>query len=125
MRPLASDPAAYDVFVKQWFHEVVVPEYRLSDVRQQKDGAAWKTTVQVENVGAGRMPVEVAAVLGERFTEENKPQKGYRDARATVTLGPGEKKVVEIASPFKPERVVVDPDVLVLQLRRKAAVADL
>jgi hypothetical protein len=32
---------------------------------------------------------------------------------------------VVIACGFKPERLVVDPDALVLQLRRKAAVAGL
>jgi hypothetical protein len=51
--------------------------------------------------------------------------KGWQDARATVTLGPGEEREVRIACPFEPDKVVVDPDVQVLQLRRKAAVASL
>jgi hypothetical protein len=42
-----------------------------------------------------------------------------------VVLGAGEERTVEIACPFRPERVVVDPDVKVLQLRRKAAFAKL
>jgi hypothetical protein len=32
---------------------------------------------------------------------------------------------VRIACPFEPERVLVDPDVRVLQLRRKVAVVEL
>ncbi len=71
------------------------------------------------------MPVEVAAVRGERFGEDGKVKKDYRDARATVTLGAGESRTVSILCPFDPEWVVVDPDVQVLQLRRNGAVADL
>lgn len=129
MRPFAPDPAAYDAFTKQWFFEVVAPEYLLEGAKRARrgdqPGAGWEVTVKVKNAGTGRMPVEVAATRGERFTEDGKPGKGYRDARSTVVLGAGEEKVVRIACPFEPESVVVDPDVQVLQLRRKAAVAGL
>ncbi len=127
MRPFAPDPAAYDDFVRQWFHQVVVPEYRLSDahVTPEPGGKSWKLTVRVKNAGTGRMPVEVAAARGERFTGKGKPDPRYRDARRTVILGAGEERTVEISAPFQPERVLVDPDVKVLQLRRKAAVVKL
>ncbi|HEX7181226.1 MAG TPA: M1 family aminopeptidase [Thermoanaerobaculia bacterium] len=125
MRPFASDPAAYDGFVKQWFHEVVVPEYRLSEARKVKKGSGWEATVRIENAGTGRIPVEVAAVRGVRFTEDGKPGAGYREVRQTMTLGAGEARTLRIACPFEPETVIVDPDVQVLQLRRKAAVASL
>ena len=127
MRPFAPDPAVYDDFVKQWFHQVVVPEYRLTDARvtAAPGGKTWKVTVKVKNAGTGRMPVEVAAARGERFTAKGKPGPGYRDARQTVTLGAGEERTVEITAAFQPERVLVDPDVKVLQLRRKAAVVKL
>lgn len=113
MRPFAADPAAFDVFAKQWFHEVVVPEYELTDARKEKAGGHWRVTAKLRNAGTGRMPVQVASVQGDR------------DARATVVLGSGETRTVEILSPFEPERLVVDPDVQVLQLRRKSAVAEL
>jgi ABC-type transport system involved in multi-copper enzyme maturation permease subunit len=126
MRPFAADRSAYDDFVRQWFHQVVVPEYRLSDARLiAGPGGSWKVSVKVRNAGTGRMPVEVAAVRGDRFTPKDKPAPGYRDARRTLTLGKGEERTVEIPCTFRPERVVVDPDVRVLQLRRKAAVARL
>ena len=115
MRPFAPDPAAFDVFAKQWFHEVVLPEYELTGARKEKSGRQWKVIVQVKNAGTGRMPVAVAAAKGERFGE------GYQDARATVTLGAGESKTVTILCPFDPERLVVDPDVQVLQIRRNGA----
>jgi ABC-2 type transport system permease protein len=121
MRPFAADPATYDDFVKQWFHQVVVPEYRLRDARVTAgpDGRSWKVSVRIRNAGSGRMPVDVAAVRGERFG----PKPGYQDARRTVILGAGEERAVEIPCSFRPAKVVVDPDVRVLQLRRKAAVA--
>jgi ABC-type transport system involved in multi-copper enzyme maturation permease subunit len=127
MRPFAPDPAVYDDFVRQWFHQVVVPEYRLSDAKAMAapGGKSWKLTVKVKNAGTGRMPVEVAAARGERFTDKGKPDPGYRDARQLITLGAGEERTVEITSAFQPERVLVDPDVKVLQLRRKAAVVKL
>ncbi|HYO13253.1 MAG TPA: M1 family aminopeptidase [Thermoanaerobaculia bacterium] len=127
LRTHAPDPAAYDAFVEQWFHQVVVPEYRLSGARAGRvpGQGQWEVTVGVKNAGTGRMPVEMAAVRGERFGEEGRPKPGYREARTTVTLGAGEEKTVRIRAPFEPERVVVDPDVQVLQLRRKAAVAEL
>jgi hypothetical protein len=71
------------------------------------------------------MPVEIAAVRGERFDPTGRPQAAYREARTTVTLGAGEEKPVSLACPFEPERVLVDPDAKVLQLRRKAAVVKL
>ena len=163
MRELALDKPSYDEFVKQWFFEVVAPEYRLEDpvktrivgVRPVDDGMgsseAWEVRVQVKNVGTGRMPVEIAAARGERFPDEDaadeeksvkhsetapgtvqaagtseKTAKAeaepYRDARATVTLGAGESQEVLIRCDFEPDRVLVDPDALVLQLQRKLAV---
>jgi ABC-2 type transport system permease protein len=125
MRRFAADPVAYDAFVKQWFFEVVVPEYRLTEARrEQTDGGSegWEVTVRVENVGSGRMPVEVAAVSGERFSDDGQPSPSYSEARTTVELAAGEAKEVTIRCPFKPERVLMDPDALVLQLRRKLAV---
>jgi hypothetical protein len=53
------------------------------------------------------------------------PNPDYRDARATVTLGAGESKRVTIRCGFDPESIVIDPDVRVLQLQRKQAVAKL
>jgi aminopeptidase N len=124
MRPFAPDAAAFDAFARQAFFEVVVPEYRLDGSRKARAGAGWEVTVNVRNAGTGRMPVEVAATRGERF-KDGKPVPGWRDARTTVLLGPGEERAVRIACPFEPDKVVVDPDVQVLQLRRKAATVTL
>jgi ABC-type Na+ efflux pump permease subunit len=128
MRPFAADPVAYDAFVKQWFFQVVLPEYRLTDATREPAGsdsesAVHRVTVRVENIGTGRMPIEIAAARGDRFDAEGKVLADYRDERATITLGPGEAQDVNIRCAFEPDRVIVDPDATVLQLRRKFAVA--
>jgi ABC-2 type transport system permease protein len=126
MRPFAPDAAAYDTFVKQWFFEVSVPEYRLAGVQRSEAGAGqWSVTARLRNAGSGAMPVEVAAVAGERFAPDGSGSADYREAKVTVEVGAGEEREVAIACDFKPERLVVDPDALVLQLRRKSAVAAL
>lgn len=124
-RKHAPDPAAYDAFVEQWFKKVVVPEYKLKGATRAKDGAAWTVKFEVRNDGTGLMPVEVAAVTGDRFDDKGAAKAGYRDVRQTVLLDKGEKRVVELRCPFEPSKVVVDPDYKVLQLERKNATVTL
>jgi ABC-type transport system involved in multi-copper enzyme maturation permease subunit len=130
MRRYATDSVSYDDFVRQWFDTVVVPEYRVHNAKTvQAPGGGWVTTAEVENVGTGRMPIEVAAVRGERFpsdtTKKAKKVEPYAVETVALTLGSKEKQSVIIRSSFKPERVVVDPNVRVLQLRRQSAEAKL
>lgn len=128
MRRHAPDPAAFDAFDAEWFRQVVVPEYRIAGAKRTKSGTGWLVTATVENAGTGRMPVDLAAVKGERFEEPKEGKasavsKGWREARTRVTLGPGEKGTISIAADFEPDRLVVDPDVQVLQLQREKALA--
>jgi ABC-2 type transport system permease protein len=132
MRPYAPDAPAYDAFVKEWLEDRVVPEYQVSSAKKAKSGDGYEVTVTVRNSGTGRMPVEVAASAGERWSEPKKDLGGvsrqspsYRDARETVSLGAGESRTLTIRCGFEPERVVVDPDARILQLKRKQAVATL
>jgi ABC-type transport system involved in multi-copper enzyme maturation permease subunit len=135
VRPLAADPAAFDEFARQWFFDVVVPEYELRDVGiEEKAGGGWSVRGRLVNKGTGRMAVEVAASTGERFPDrdENGDAAGaeladttYSEARCSLVLGSGEEAPFEIDCDFEPERVLVDPDAVVLMLNRKLAVADL
>ena len=59
-------------------------------------------TVELENVGTGIMPVEVAATHGERFAKDGSPDPDYRKARTTVTLGKGESRDVVIHARSSP-----------------------
>ena len=128
MRSYAPDTASYDDFARQWFDTVVVPEYRVHDAKTvaAAGGRGWVTTAEIENVGTGRMPVEVAAVRGVRFPSDSgkkttKKAEPYASQLVPITLGAKEKQGVTIRTSFKPERVVVDPNVRVLQLRRQSA----
>jgi aminopeptidase N len=135
MREHAPDPAAYDEFVQQWYYEVVLPSYRVHDAKKAGSAAAWTVTATIENAGTGRMPVEIAAVAGERWPDGKRKAKAadgtkeaakpWQEARVTVVLGAGEKAEVTIPTAFEPERVVVDPDACVLMLKRDKAEAKL
>ncbi len=54
--------------------------------------------------------------------QDGKSLPEYRDARQQLTLGAGEEKEATITCAFEPDRVLVDPDVRVLQLKRNKAV---
>ena len=128
LREFAPDPEAFDAFTAQWFFDVVVPEYRLSGVTKERDGRGWVVRGTVENAGTGRMTVEVAATANERWSDTGDAgsrtvvSPSYRDTRTSVELDAGGSAGFELAAGFDPERVLVDPDALVLQLRREAAV---
>ena len=128
LRDFAPDTAAFDAFAEQWFFGSVLPEYRLSEVTKVREGDEWVVRGMVENAGTGRMRVQVGAVAGERWSDEGDDAdrsvvaEDYRDARTDVVPGAGESAEFVIRAGFEPERVVIDPDVLVLQLRRRDAV---
>ena len=125
MRPYARDPQAYDAFVKQWFLEVVMPQYKFDNAQRDRlNDQQWQVTVRVTNVGTGRMAVEIAAATGDRFDDESQLRPEYRDQRTIVTLGQGEHADVTLTCDFEPQRLVVDPDRLVLQLKRKLSQHD-
>ena len=125
LRPFATDPDAFDRFADQWYHQVVLPELRFGEPEVRKTADGWKVIVEVEQAGTGTVPVEIAAATGERFTEDGEASPDYRDARTSVILEEGEKRQVEILADFEPERIVADPDVQLLQLRRNRAVVEL
>jgi hypothetical protein len=88
-------------------------------------GDRWVVTASVRNAGTGTVTVDVAAVRGKRFEDDGSVSPEWREERLSVRLGPGESKDLEWDCDFEPERLVVDPDAMVLQLLRKSAVADL
>jgi hypothetical protein len=94
MREVALDKASYDEFVKSWFFEVVVPEYRLCDAVKTRivgeDAETWEIHVKVTNAGTGRMPVEIAATKGERFPDTS--SASHDDA---VEPSPAERGTVQ------------------------------
>jgi hypothetical protein len=125
MRRHAPDPADFDAFVADWFRGKALPQYLIEEARATRDGDGWVVHARVRNLGTGRVPVEVAATRGTRFADKPKPGEAYLDARTTILLGPGEAKALEIRCRFEPRKLVVDPDVRVLQVKREDAEAKL
>jgi hypothetical protein len=123
MRGYAPDTAAYDDFVRQWFDTVVVAEYKVDSARTTARDGRWETRAWVRNVGKADMPVDVAVTKGERFPDDTTKAAATPYAQAITRTRIGGMATVEvvITSPFAPEKVVVDPDVRVLQLRRASA----
>jgi hypothetical protein len=141
LRPHAPDAAAYDAFVKQWFFDVVVPEFKVESAETAADpagGGRWRTTLKVRNAGTGTVPLEVAVTNGEerwpeasvtRTPEERAAaatqRAEYADARASATIAAGETVEFVIESAFEPKKAVIDPDVRTLMLNRKTAERDI
>lgn len=131
LREFATDTAAFDAFVDQWYYQVVLPEFRLQDVaRRDLGGGRFAVDGTLKNAGTGRVRVEVEAASRARPSEQHGAADSTRAesrslASTSIAIGPGESVPFHIECDFEPERVVVDPDALVLQLRRKQAAADL
>lgn len=142
LRPHAPDSLAFDAFVRQWFFEVVAPEFAFHDVESAAQAGGWVVTGALENEGTGTVTVEVAASRGERFPDGDaegasatggpvppEPSslagESYREARTSLRLGPGERAAFRIECDFEPEGVIADPDARVLQILRESARASL
>lgn len=117
----AADTTAFDRYVHQWFEEVVIPQYLIRSATMAKTAEGWQVRATIRNTGTGRMPVEVAAVRGERFPEKGKKASPWQTSRTTLELGAGEEATVTLRMPFQPERLVVDPDLHVMMLERQKA----
>src|SRR6185295_14707084 len=118
MRSYASDPQAYDEFVRQWIFEVRMPEFRYIEKPQKnQNGNSWDVKALIKNVGDASMTVDVAATNGNRY-EKNEE---YRESRIQIRIAPEEQKWITIHCNFDPSKIVVDPDIQVFQLQRNAA----
>ena len=128
LRNYSSDPDGYDALTDQLFRKVSVPEYKLYDVLVEPlaDGVSWQLKARIKNIGTGSFPVEISAMQGEEYPDESgdkmEEEDSYKEERIEVLLGPGDSERIVIPCDFIPEKVVVDPDVKVLQLNRKLAV---
>jgi len=106
MREFAPDKASFDDFTNQWFFQVVVPEYEVTDgtkIRVVEGGRSvpadpgeqWEVHVKVKNAGASRMPVEVTAARGVRFPDAKKPAKAASASSGAAAGAP--RDVVQAA----------------------------
>lgn len=118
LRGHAPDVEAYNRFVDQWVLGTVVPEFTFSDLTLVRAGSEYVVRGSVKNIGTGTLQLDIAALL-----EKDKPEG--RKAVTTVAIEPGVTTPFEIRADFDPIQVVADPEVKILQIRRKHAVKDL
>jgi len=120
LRQQASDTARFDANVTQWFRSTRLPSLSLEDGRcdamaskradRDPPDAAWACRVTVRNSGVGTATVDVAAqVLDSTLS----------GGLQRVLAEPGRAFVVRWQLQQRPDRFVIDPDVLVLQERRE------
>jgi hypothetical protein len=105
LRDFAPDKESFDDYVKQWYFQVVVPQYELADATKVhivggSDGGvedAWEVRVKVKNSGTGRMPVEIAATRGERFSDEKKDEAKKKEEAKDASGTSSSEGVVQAA----------------------------
>ena len=80
-------------------------------------------TGRLRHAGTGAVWVEVGATTAEAAGGPNEPPPRF--AKTRVRAAPGTDVDFAIDTDFDPSRVVVDPDVMILQIGRKGAAARL
>jgi len=114
LRLQALDTAQFDAQVGQWFRSTQLPEFTLHDARCVEVEESWRCTASLHNIGTGEARVDIAAMRGDTVVA---------GGTARVSVGAGKAVPVRWTLPRRPDRLVVDPDVMVLQTRRALAVA--
>jgi ABC-2 type transport system permease protein len=122
LRPHAQHPQAFADCIAQWFEAVTLPRFEFVSATKEQNGASWQVRGRLRNAGTGRVTVDVAVATGERSSKTSAAtDTPYRETRTRVSLTAGGDADFSIDADFLPERVVVDPDVMVLQLGRNGA----
>lgn len=112
LRAFAPDTARFDRFARQWFADVVLPEFEVDSARCERAAGAWVCRARVQNVGSGQVGVDVAAIAGDRILP---------GGRVRAELHANRVAVLEWKLQERPDRITVDPDVLMLQRNRERA----
>ncbi len=114
LRRQAEDTIQFDAQVAQWFGSTRLPEFTVDDARCAPADGAWTCAATLRNHGTGNAIVEVAAM-----------RSGAVMASGTVRVRvhAGQSIPVRWTLRGQPDRLVVDPDIKVLQRRREQAFA--
>lgn len=99
LRAMLADPLWWGLLAAAAFATLAVPP--------QED--RWLVTATVENVGSGTVSVAIVVL----------DPAGARRESARVRLPPRQPQALRWAVPFAGARVMVDPDLQVLQLHRR------
>ncbi len=120
LRGHAPDQARFDAFVDQWIYGKALPEFKVDNVVAEKSGDGSIVHGSISNAGTGNVAVTVR-VQGEASKtpgpDGTPPEPPHQDV--VVQLTPGAASEFSVPVSFTPAKVVVDPEVMVLQIGRK------
>lgn len=111
LRRHAADTLQFDTQVLQWFRSTRLPSFSVPDAHCQKEAGVWACSATIRNTGTGSAAVDVVA---QHDSADHKPAN-----LVPIQLEAGASVVVRWRLPARPDRVVVDPDVRVLQATRE------
>ena len=83
-------------FFAEWLHGTPVVDYALRGVRRRHDALGWVTDIEIERLGDGVMPVDIAVPVGDSTLVVR--AKGF-----------ARRDTVEVRTSAKPGRVELDP----------------
>jgi hypothetical protein len=115
LRPHAPDATAFDDFVGRWITGQDLPDLEVRDPRVEQTAEGYQVTGTLANIGTGWAEVRVR-VEGQRPADKTAPRPA---ADATVSVSAAAPGEFTIDTGFKPDRIVVDPDVDLLFAGRK------
>lgn len=90
-----------DWFFHEWFHTTGTLDYAIGDIDQSRSTDGWRTRVEVRREGENWMPITVRIGDEERRLEAR-----------------GDVQFLEVETAERPERVVLDPEVVLLDTDR-------
>ena len=83
-------------FFAEWLHGTPLVDYALRDVRRQRTADGWLTRIEIERIGDGVMPVDIAVPLADTTL-------------VVRARGIARREVVEVATAARPGRIELDP----------------
>ena len=123
LRTHAPDADKFDAFVNQWIFGKVLPEFTLDNIVADASGDGYTVRGTISNIGTGDTTVTLR-LQGETPKADPKAEKGAPKPEplhedVVLHVVPGKPTEFSISAKFKPAKLVVDPEVLVLQGGRK------
>ncbi len=112
LRAVAPDPVALELEVAQWLGSTALPELAIDRSQCQRQGTAWRCDADIRNAGTGTISVDVDA---------RRNGEAIADGRQRVMLGAGRTARAQWTLSSRPDELVIDPEVRVLQRHRERA----
>jgi hypothetical protein len=108
LRERAPSAAGFDSWKDEWLAGTALPELRLDEVRLEAEGDGYRLRGRLANAGSGSGRVELAAIRAGSGV----------GARRVLPIAPGRPTAIDWRLDFRPEKIVLDPEVRLVQIHR-------